>query len=90
MREVARLRSPRTRTALTLFTDQPGVQVYTGNSLDGTLPSLHGRWYRQNAGIALEPQLFPDTPNRPDFGSAVLRPGEQYQWHSSWRLDKVA
>ena len=88
-REVARLSSARTRTALTLSTDQPGLQVYTGNSLDGSLPSLHGGWYRQNAGIALEPQLFPDTPNRPDFGSAVLRPGERYDWNCSWRFDEL-
>ncbi len=87
LREVAWLTAPVSGTTLTLSTDQPGLQVYTGNFLDGTLPSLHGGTYRQGDGIALEPQLPPDTPNRPAFGSAVLRPGEEYRWSCSWRFD---
>ena len=87
LREVAVLRSARTRTAMTLATDQPGLQVYTGNFLDGSVVSLDGGRYRQGDGIAMEPQLFPDTPNRPEFGDATLRPGERYTWTSSWRFD---
>jgi galactose mutarotase-like enzyme len=78
--------SPRTRTRLELLTDQPGLQVYTGVGLDGSRRSTTGVPYEQNAGIALEPQLFPDTPNRPEFGSAVLRPGERYAAALEWRF----
>lgn len=86
MRPVATLSSRRTGTTLELSTDQPGLQVYTGNGLDGSLPSASGGRYRQGDGIALEPQLYPDTPNRPDFGSAVLRPGESYRAALAWRF----
>lgn len=80
LRTAALLSSARTRTRLELRTDQPGLQVYTGNFLDGSgQPSTGGGRYRQGDGIALEPQLFPDTPNHPDFPSAVLRPGETYR-----------
>jgi aldose 1-epimerase len=79
LRTAAVLSSVRTGTRLELRTDQPGLQVYTGNFLDGTGRSTAGTRYRQGDGIALEPQLFPDSPNRPDFPSAVLRPGETYR-----------
>jgi len=84
LRRAAVLTSRRTGTTLELHTDQPGLQVYTGNFLDGSLPSPSGRRYRQGDGIALEPQLFPDTPNHPEFGSAVLRPGETYHASLVW------
>jgi len=86
LRTAAILASPRTRTRLELTTDQPGLQVYTGNFLDGTRGSVDGALYRQGDGIALEPQLFPDSPNRPDFPDAVLRPGESYRREMAWRF----
>ena len=76
LRAVATVDSPSTATRMVLLTDQPGLQVYTGVSLDGSTRSTEGVAYGPAAGVALEPQLFPDTPNRPEFGSAVLRPGE--------------
>ncbi len=85
-RLVATLDSPRTRTRMELRSDQPGLQVYTGNGLDGLVPSTEGRLYRQGDGIALEPQLFPDSPNRPEFASPVLRPGETYRAALDWRF----
>jgi aldose 1-epimerase len=85
-RPVATLVSRRTGTTLELHTDQPGLQVYTGNGLDGSQSSAAGGRYRQGDGIALEPQLFPDTPNRPDFGSAVLHPGGSYRAALEWRF----
>lgn len=85
-RLAAALDSPATRTRLELRTDQPGLQVYTGNELDGTRRSTEGVPYLRGAGVALEPQLFPDTPNRPEFGSAVLRPGERYEASLEWRF----
>ncbi len=69
------LDSPTTRTRLELSTDRPGLQVYTANGFDGSRHSTTGEAYHRAAGLALEPQLFPDTPNRPEFGSAQLLPG---------------
>lgn len=86
LRTAAVLISPRTRTRLELRSDQPALQVYTGNFLDGTLRSSDGVLYRQGDGIALEPQLPPDSPNDPRAGSPVLRPGETYGHELSWRL----
>ena len=83
---VARLDSVTTRTRMELHTDQPGLQVYTGGGLDGSRRSSTGEPYPAEAGIALEPQLSPDTPNRPDLGSAVLRPGESYRAGLEWRF----
>jgi len=56
----------------------PGVQFYSGNFLDGTVVGKSGLSYRQGDAFALEPQLFPDTPNHPEFGSARLEPGREY------------
>ena len=86
LRRAAVLTSPRTRTSVELWTDQPGVQVYTGNFLDGARRSTSGGRYRQGDGVALEPQLFPDSPNRPEWPSATLRPGETYAAHLEWRF----
>ena len=86
LRRAATLTSTRTRTTVELWTDQPGLQVYTGNFLDGTRRSTSGGRYRQGDGVALEPQLFPDSPNRPEWPSATLRPGETYAAHLEWRF----
>lgn len=86
LRPAALLRSRRTRTSLELHTDQPGLQVYTGNSLDGSRSSATGGRYRQGDGIALEPQLHPDTPNHPGWPSATLRPGQVYRASIEWRF----
>jgi aldose 1-epimerase len=62
-----------------MFTDQPGIQFYSGNFLDGTLVGTGGHTYRQGDGLALETQHFPDSPNHPNFPSTVLRPGQLYR-----------
>jgi aldose 1-epimerase len=90
LRLAAILESPRTATRLELHTDQPGLQVYTGNFLDGTRRSTRGRLYRQGDGIALEPQLFPDSPHHPEWPSAILRPGETYRSEMSWRFESIS
>ncbi|MGX5731358.1 aldose epimerase family protein [Pseudoxanthomonas beigongshangi] len=77
-REVARVHDPRSGRVMSLVSTQPGLQFYSGNFLDGTTVGKRGRVYRQGDAIALEPQLFPDTPNQPAFGSARLAPGQQY------------
>lgn len=86
LRRAAVLESTRTSTRVELWTDQPGVQVYTANALDGTRRSTSGGRYRQGDGIALEPQLFPDSPNRQEWPSAVLEPGETYRSRMEWRF----
>ncbi|MGH3389578.1 MAG: aldose epimerase family protein, partial [Actinomadura sp.] len=75
----ARAADPRTGRVLSVFTEEPGLQFYSGNFLDGTLVGTGGRVYRQSDGFALETQHFPDSPNQPGFPSTVLRPGETYE-----------
>ena len=60
-----------------VYTTEPGIQLYTANGLDGTLRA-HGRAYQKHAGFCLEAQHYPDSPNRPDFPSTQLNPGETY------------
>ncbi|GAA3129118.1 aldose epimerase family protein [Streptomyces echinatus] len=76
---VVTLRDPGSGRTLRILTDQPGVQFYSGNFLDGTLVGTSGRTYRQSDGLCLETQHFPDSPNQPSFPSTVLRPGQTYR-----------
>lgn len=78
MRQAAVLHDPASGRTLTVSTTQPGVQVYTGNWLDGCPLSKSGKEYKDYDGVAIECQAFPDAPNRPDFPSTILRPGEKY------------
>jgi aldose 1-epimerase len=82
----ARIEDPVSGRALELFTTEPGVQVYTGNFLDGTTVGKSHTVYRQGDGIALEPQKFPDSPNHAAFPSARLDPGETYRQTSYFRF----
>lgn len=77
-RRVARLAHPASGRVLEVHSTEPGVQFYSGNFLDGTAIGKTGQAYRMGDGVALEPQMFPDTPNRPEFGSIRLAPGEDY------------
>ncbi|HEY5330059.1 MAG TPA: aldose epimerase family protein [Acidobacteriaceae bacterium] len=72
----ARLLDPKSGRTLTVTTTEPGVQFYSGNFLDGTLVGISGTKYVRNAGMCLETQHFPDSPNHPKFPSTVLRPGQ--------------
>ena len=76
---MASVREPVSGRGFDLLSNQPGLQFYSGNFLDATTCGKAGRLYRQGDAIVLEPQLFPDTPNQPDFGSARLAPGEVYR-----------
>lgn len=78
-RLVARVEEPASGRLLEVHSNQPGLQFYSGNFLDSTTAGKSGRLYRQGDAVVLEPQLFPDTPNRPEFGSARLAPGETYR-----------
>ncbi len=75
----ARLTSPKSGRALEVYTDQPGLQVYTGNHFDGSEKGKGGAAIDKYAGVALETQIFPNSPNCDNFPNAVLRPGETYK-----------
>lgn len=74
----ATLHDPAGGRVLEVWTTEPGVQLYTGNFLDGSLHGTSGRAYEKHGGVALETQHFPDSPNQPHFPSTVLRPGDTY------------
>ncbi|HAT20225.1 MAG: aldose epimerase family protein [Roseibacillus sp.] len=81
MRLAAKLRDPKTRRAMELQTDQPGVQFYGGNFLDGETTGKSGVKYGHRTACCLETQVFPDSPNKQDnpaFPSCILKPGETY------------
>ena len=78
MRLAARVEDPKSGRVMEISTDQPGVQFYSGNFLDGTAVGKSGHSYRESDALALEPQVFPDTPNHPAFGSARLDPDQTY------------
>ena len=75
----ARVSEPTTGRVLEVSTDQPGVQFYTGNFLDGTFKGKGGKAYTQRSGFCLETQHYPDSPNHPNFPTTALKPGEQYK-----------
>jgi aldose 1-epimerase len=78
-RLVAKVEDPKSGRILEIASTMPGVQFYSGNFLDGTVVGKSAKTYRQGDAFALEPQLFPDTPNHPEFGSARLEPGKEYR-----------
>lgn len=69
---------PVTGRTLEILTEEPGIQFYSGNFLDGTITGKHGRVYGHRSGFCLETQHYPDSPNQPAFPSTILRPGEEY------------
>ena len=78
----ATLFSPESGIGLSVYTDEPGIQVYSGNFLDGTVTGKGGTVYNQRTGICLETQHYPDSPNKPEWPSVILRPGETYNSHT--------
>ena len=79
IQEAAELYSPESGRVLSVYTTQPGVQIYTGNWLSGCPAGKNGHVYEDYTGVAIECQNFPDAPNKADYPSAVLRPGEVYE-----------
>jgi aldose 1-epimerase len=75
----AMLYDPSTGRAMDVLTDQPGIQFYGGNFLDGSVTGKGGIKYQFRTALCLETQHYPDSPNKPDFPSVVLRPGETYR-----------
>jgi aldose 1-epimerase len=85
-RLAARVEEPASGRVLEVITDQPGVQFYTGNSLNGTIKGKGGKPYGRFSGLCLETQHFPDSPNQPKFPSTVLKPGQQFHSTTIYRL----
>ena len=78
LRLAARVHEPTSGRVLEVYTTEPGVQLYSGNFLDGTIIGKRGHAYKPREGFALETQHFPDSPNHPQFPSTILRPGETF------------
>jgi aldose 1-epimerase len=78
-RPVATVTDPKSGRVLEVLTTEPGVQLYTGNFLKGDFKGKGGATYPQYGGFCLETQFFPDAPNKPEFPSIVLKPGEEYR-----------
>ena len=85
----ARVYCPETGICLEVLTDEPGVQFYSGNFLDGTCKGKNGVVYQQSTGFCLETQKYPDTPNKPQWPSAFLEPGQTYTSHCVYRFSTV-
>lgn len=86
VRFVASAYEPASGRLLEVFSDEPGIQFYSGNFLDGTLPSKNEGTYQHRTGFCLETQHYPDTPNQKDFPSVRLNPGESYQSQTVFRF----
>ena len=86
VRFVASAFEPQSRRFLEVFSDEPGIQFYSGNFLDGTLPSKNNGTYEFRSGFCLETQHFPDSPNHKNFPSVILRPEEEYNSQTIFKL----
>ncbi len=89
-RRIATLFDPDSGRVLDLESSKPGLQLYTGNHLGGGAPGTGGGVYPPRGGLCLEPQFFPDSPNRPDFPSARLDPGQVYRHDMAFRFRVAA
>ena len=85
-RSVAKAFHPESGRTLEVLTDEPGIQFYTGNFLDGTLPSPNGGTYVKRSGFCLETQHYPDSPNQPKFPSVTLEPGDKYSTKTTFKF----
>ena len=82
----ARAYAPKTGRVLSVYTDQPGVQFYTGNFLDGTIHGKGGKAYPKHGAFCLETQHYPDAPNKPSYPTTELRPGETYRYTTVYQF----
>lgn len=86
MRMVASAYDETSGRYMEVLSDEPGIQFYTGNFLDGTLPMPNGGTYAYRTGFCLETQHYPDSPNQPKFPSVVLKPGETYSTKTAFKF----
>ncbi|WP_339651952.1 aldose epimerase family protein [uncultured Maribacter sp.] len=85
-RSVAKAYHPESGRTLEVLTDEPGIQFYTGNFLDGTLPAPNGGTFAKRSGFCLETQHYPDSPNQPKFPSVTLEPGDKYSTKTTFKF----
>lgn len=85
-RRVASLRSDKTGKSMDVYTDLPGMQMYTANFLDGTLIGKGGVKYEQRSGVCFETQYFPDAPNHKNFPSTVVKAGDVYKTTTTYKF----
>lgn len=78
--------SPRTGIALEVYTTEPGIQLYTANWLDGKNIGKHGKYYNARTSFCLETQHFPDSPNKPQYPTTTLRPGEKFESRTTFKF----
>jgi aldose 1-epimerase len=86
VQKVASLYDPKSGRLMEILTDQPGLQFYSGNFLDGTIKGKGGVVYKHRTALCLEAQCYPDSPNKPQFPSVVLKPGETYYQTTVYRF----
>lgn len=82
----ARVEEPKSGRVMEVWTTEPGVQFFTGNRLDGRFTGIGGVTYNQHGGFCLEPQHFPDSINKPNFPSVVLRPGDTFESSTAYQF----
>lgn len=82
----ASLYSPATGIRMDVYTNEPGIQVYTGNFLDASFTAKHGYRYPRHLAVCLETQHYPDSPNKPQWPSALLEPGKKYTSHCRYHF----
>ncbi len=82
----ASLYSPATGIRMDVYTNEPGIQVYTGNFLDASFTAKHGYRYSRHSAVCLETQHYPDSPNKPQWPSALLEPGKKYTSHCRYHF----
>ncbi len=85
----ARVSEGTTGRELWVYTTEPGIQIYSGNFMDGTVKGKNGNLYKYRHGIALEAQHFPDSPNQPVFPSTLLAPGQEYHQKTIYKLSNL-
>lgn len=85
-RKIATLSDSASGRQMEVFTTEPGVQFYSGNFLDGTLKDNGGQPIQKHGGLCLETQHFPDSPNKPDFPTTILQPGQKYHSETTYKV----
>lgn len=86
VKKVSELYEPDSGRIMEVFSDQPGIQFYSGNFLDGSIMGKSGVVYKYRSGLCLETQHFPDSPNKPKFPSVTLKPGEKYKQKTIYKF----
>jgi aldose 1-epimerase len=82
----ARVYEPTSGRVMEVLTQEPAIQFYSGNFLDGTITGKGGTVYKHRWGMCLETQHYPDSPNKPSFPSTILRPGQKYETVTVYRF----